>query len=261
MKTVELKDMDFSKEMPSRRFIGETLFIDLTEHKTFRNQSVCRLKMTPKHRLYDKDNSNVGGWVGIDVELDEDVWIDEDTVIIGKSFIHGGVEITHGSRINNSRIIGNGTIRAANINKSEIRGGFNIGHGTEIKKSTLDGITILDMTAINLGKVKIAMENCNVNGRLIVEGRPSFYLRNCTISGGLVVYKNHKVLRHISFSAVDCEFMGDNMIDFPERQIQLLLEDCFVNNSIIRSAPEGFSNSGIRLIKDCEINNEVLDEI
>ena len=261
MKIVDFKDLDFSKEMPSRKFIGETLFIDLTEHKTFRNQSVCRLKMTPKHRLYDKDNSNVGGWVGIDVELDEDVWIDEDTVVIGKSVIYGGFEITHGSRINNSRIIGNGTIRAANINKSEIRGSFNIGHGTEIKKSTLDGITILDMTAINLGKVKIAMENCNVNGRLIVEGRPGFYLRDCTVSGGLVVYKNHKVLRHISFSAVDCEFMGDNMIDFPERQIQLLLEDCFVNNSIIRSAPEGLGNSGIRVIKDCEINNEVLNEI
>lgn len=261
MKIVDFKDLDFSKEMPSRKFIGETLFIDLTEHKTFRNQSVCRLKMTPKHRLYDKDNSNVGGWVGIDVELDEDVWIDEDTVVIGKSVIYGAVEITHSSRINNSRIIGNGTIRAANINKSEIRGSFNIGHGTEIKKSTLDGITILDMTAINLGKVKIAMENCNVNGRLIVEGRPGFYLRDCTVSGGLIVFKNHKVLRHISFSAVDCEFMGDNMIDFPERQIQLLLEDCFVNNSIIRSAPEGLGNSGIRVIKDCEINNEVLNEI
>lgn len=261
MKTVDFKDLDFSKEMPSRKFIGETLFINLTEYKTFRNQQVYRLMMTPKHRLYDKSKSNVGGWIGENVKLDEDVWIDEDTVIIGKSFIHGGVEITHGSRINNSKIIGNGTIRAANINKSEIRGSFNIGHGTEIKKSTLDGITILDMTAINLGKVKIAMENCNVNGRLIVEGRPGFYLRDCTVSGGLIVFKNHKVLRHISFSAVDCEFMGDNMIDFPERQIQLLLEDCFVNNSIIRSAPEGLGNSGIRVIKDCEINNEVLNEI
>jgi hypothetical protein len=261
MKTVDFKDLDFSKEMPSRKFIGETLFINLTEYKTFRNQQVYRLMMTPKHRLYDKSKSNVGGWVGIDVELDEDVWIDEDTVVIGKSVIYGAIEITHGSRINNCSIIGNGTIRAANINKSEIRGSFNIGHGTEIKKSTLDGITILDMTAINLGKVKIAMENCNVNGRLIVEGRPGFYLRDCTVSGGLIVFKNHKVLRHISFSAVDCEFMGDNMIDFPERQIQLLLEDCFVNNSIIRSAPEGLGNSGIRVIKDCEINNEVLNEI
>ena len=251
MKTVDFKELDFSKEMPSRKFIGETLFIDLTEHKTFRNQSVCRLKMTPKHRLYNKDNSNVGGWVGID----------EDTVVIGKSVIYGAIEITHGSRINNCSIIGNGSIRGTKISKSEIRGNFNIGHGTEIKDTTLEGIAILDMTAINLGKVKIAMENCNVNGRLIVEGRPGFYLRDCTVSGGLIVFKNHKVLRHISFSAVDCEFMGDNMIDFPERQIQLLLEDCFVNNSIIRSAPEGLGNSGIRVIKDCEINNEVLNEI
>lgn len=61
MKTVELKDMDFSKEMPSRRFIGETLFINLTEYKTFRNQQVYRLMMTPKHRLYNKSKSNVGG--------------------------------------------------------------------------------------------------------------------------------------------------------------------------------------------------------
>lgn len=160
MTKVDFKDLDSSHYIPSRKFIGETLFINLTEYKTFRNQQVYRLMMTPKHRLYDKSKSNVGGWIGENVELDEDVWIDEDTVIIGKSFIHGGVEITHGSRINNSRIIGNGTIRAANINKSEIRGSFNIGHGTEIKKSTLDGITILDMTAINLGKVKIAMENC-----------------------------------------------------------------------------------------------------
>lgn len=261
MKTVDFKDLGSSHHVPGRKFIGETLYINLTEYKTFRNQRVYRLVMTPKHRLYDKSNTIVGGWIGENVELDEDVWVDEDTIIIGKSFIHGGVEITHGSRINNSRIIGNGIIRAANINKSEIRGCFNIGHGTEIKKSTLDGITILDMTAINLGKVKIAMENCNVNGRLIVEGRPGFYLRDCTVSGGLIVFKNHKVLRHISFSAVDCEFMGDNMIDFPERQIQLLLEDCFVNNSIIRSAPEGLGNSGIRVIKDCEINNEVLNEI
>lgn len=261
MKTVDFKDLYSSHHIPGRKFIGETLYINLTEYKTFRNQRVYRLVMTPKHRLYDKSSTIVGGWIGENVELDEDVWVDEDTVIIGKSFIHGGVEITHGSRINNSSIIGNGTIRAANINKSEIRGSFNIGHGTEIKKSTLDGITILDMTAINLSKVKIAMENCNVNGRLIVEGRPGFYLRNCTVSGGLVVYKNHKVLRHISFSATDCGFMGDNMIDFPERQIQLLLEDCFVNNSIIRSAPEGLGNVGFRVIKDCEINNETLNEI
>lgn len=251
MTTVDFKDLDSSHHIPGRKFIGETLFINLTEYKTFRNQTVYRLMMTPKHRLYDKSKSNVGGWIGENVELDEDVWIDEDTVIIGKSFIHGGVEITNGSRINNSRVIGNGIIRAANINKSEIRGSFNVGHGTEIKKSTLDGITILDNTAINIGKVKMAMENCNVNGRLIVEGRPSFYLRYCTVSGGLVVFKNHKVLRHISFSATDCEFMGDNMIDFPERQMQLLLEDCFVNNSIIRSAPEGLGNVGFRVIKDC----------
>lgn len=261
MKTVDFKDLDSSHHIPGRKFIGETLYINLTEYKTFRNQRVYRLVMTPKHRLYDKSSTIVGGWIGENVELDEDVWVDEDTVIIGKSFIHGGVEITHGSRINNSRIIGNGTIRAANINKSEIRGCFNIGHGTEIKKSTLDGITILDMTAINIGKVKMAMENCNVNGRLIVEGRPGFYLRNCTVSGGLVVFKNHKVLRHISFSATDCEFMGDNMIDFPDKQMQLLLEDCFVNNSIIRSAPEGLGNVGFRVIKDCEINNETLNEI
>lgn len=104
MKTVDFKDLDFSKEMPSRKFIGETLFINLTEYKTFRNQQVYRLMMTPKHWLYDKDNSNVGGWVGIDVELDEDVWIDEDTVVIGKSVIYGAIEITHGSIINNCSI-------------------------------------------------------------------------------------------------------------------------------------------------------------
>ena len=261
MTTVDFRDLDSSHHIPGRKFIGETLFINLSEYKTFRNQQVYRLVMTPKHRLYDKSNTIVGGWVGIDVELDEDVWIDEDTVVIGNSVIYGAVEITHSSRINNCNVIGNGSIRGAKISKSEIRGNFNIGHGTEIKDTTLEGIIILDMTAINLGKVKIAMENCNVNGRLIVEGRPGFYLRDCTVSGGLIVFKNHKVLRHISFSAVDCEFMGDNMIDFPERQIQLLLEDCFVNNSIIRSAPEGLGNSGIRVIKDCEINNEVLNEI
>lgn len=254
MKTVDFKDLDFSKEMPSRKFIGETLFIDLTEHKTFRNQSVCRLRMTPKHRLYNKDNSNVGGWVGIDVELDEDVWIDEDTVVIGKSVIYGAVEITHGSRLSNCSIIGNGTIRGAKISKSEIRGSFNIGHGTEIKDTTLDGIAILDKMAVDIHINKMTLNNCKVNGRLIVEGRPGFYFKNCTVSGGLVVCKNHKVLKHTSFSATDCEFMGDTIIDFPEYDVRLWLLECFVNNSVLGSNAESLFGE-VRELNGCEINN------
>ena len=254
MRTVEFKDMDFSKEMPSRKFIGETLFIDLTEHKTFRNQSVCRLKMTPKHRLYNKDNSNVGGWVGIDVELDEDVWIDVDTVVIGKSVIYGAVEITHGSRINNCSIIGNGTIRGAKISKSEIRGGFNIGHGTEIKDTTLEGIVILDKMAVDIHINKMTLNNCKVNGRLIVEGRPGFYFKDCTVSGGLVVFKSSKVLKHTSLSATNCEFMGDTIIDFPDRDVRLWLLECFVNNSVLGSNTENLFGE-IRELNGCEINN------
>ena len=254
MKTVEFKDIDFSKEMPSRKFIGETLFIDLTEHKTFRNQSVCRLKMTPKHRLYNKDNSGVGGWVGIDVELDEDVWIDEDTVVTGKSVIYGAVEITHGSRISNCSIIGNGTIRGAKISKSEIRGSFNIGHGTEIKDTTLEGIVILDKMAVDIHINKMTLNNCKVNGRLIVEGRPGFYFKDCTVSGGLVVFKSSKVPKHTSLSATNCEFMGDTIIDFPDRDVRLWLLECFINNSVLGSNTESLFGD-IRELNGCEINN------
>lgn len=254
MKTVELKDMDFSKEMPSRKFIGETLFLDLTEHKTFRNQSICRLKMTPKHRLYNKDNSNVGGWVGVDVELDEDVWIDEDTVVTGKSVIYGAVEITHGSRINNCSIIGNGLIRGTKITKSEINGSFNIGHGTEIRKSTLDGITILDMTAIEMHMRRITLDDCKVNGRFIVEGKPNFYLKNCTVSGGLVVFRNSQIQKISSFSGVDCEFLGDVVIDLPDRDIRLSLSECFVNNSVLGHQSK-YWYSDNKILAKCEINN------
>lgn len=254
MKTVDFKDLDFSKEMPSRKFIGETLFIDLTEHKTFRNQSVCRLKMTPNHRLYNKDNINVGGWVGIDVELDEDVWIDEDTVVIGKSVIYGAIEITHGSRINNCSIIGNGSIRGAKISKSEIRGNFNIGHGTEIKDTTLEGIAILDKMAVDIHITKITLDNCKVNGRLIVEGKPNFYLKSCTVSGGLVIFRNSQIRKISSFSGVNCEFLGDVVIDLPDRDVRLSLSECFVNNSVL-GHQSGSWYSDNKILAKCEINN------
>lgn len=248
MKTVELK------EMPSRKFIGETLFIDLTEHKTFRNQSVGRLKMTPKHRLYNKDNSNIGGWVGIDVELDEDVWIDKDTVVTGKSVIYGAVEITHGSRISNCSIIGNGLIRGAKISKSEIRGNFNIGHGTEIKDATIEGVAILDMMAIEMHIRRITLDNCKVNGRLIVEGKPNFYLKNCTVSGGLVVFRNSQIQKISSFSGVNCEFLGDVVVDLPDRDIRLSLFECFVNNSVLGHQSKSW-HSDNKILAKCEINN------
>ena len=54
MTTVDFKDLDSSHHIPGRKAIGETLYINLTEYKTFRNQRVYRLVRTPKHRLYDK---------------------------------------------------------------------------------------------------------------------------------------------------------------------------------------------------------------
>lgn len=172
--------------------MNRTIEILREETKTYRNKTMYRIRMKPSHPYYNKagHTDKLGGWIEDGVTIDEQSWLNYDSMAFGDTEIKGGVFISGDSKIYNSKIDALGLLRFANIKDCNLKGVLNVTGHIDISKTELDGLLNINLKGLKVSRSP-HIKKCSINGSLEINNVVFFNFLNCTFIDNTLITSPH----------------------------------------------------------------------